>query len=154
MPTGKSQTLGRVRRSQVAALQEMSLRLTRRLRKHSQTDLTLSQMSALSTLQRNGSMRVSDLAVREQISKSSVTRLVSKLELMGYLVRQVDPSDGRSYQVGITDYGFQLLGEARRRANEYLAREVERLSEEDRQTLLGALPAFERLVALRPADDE
>jgi DNA-binding MarR family transcriptional regulator len=139
----------RVKPSQVAALQEVSLLLTRRIRKHSETELTLSQMSALSTLQRVGAMRVGDLASRELISKSSATRLVAKLEEMRYLTRGVDPSDGRSFQVTITEHGHELLAASRRRANEFLASEVERLSEENRTALLKAVPALQALVAPR-----
>lgn len=130
----------------MATLQEASLLLTRRIRRHSETELTLSQMSALSTLQRFGTMRVGDLAQREQIRKSSATRLVAKLEEMDYLARVVDPQDGRSFQVTITEHGHALLAASRRRANEFLASEVERLSEQHRAALLGALPALKALV--------
>ena len=133
---------------QVASLQDASLRLTRRLRKHSQTELTMSQISALSTLQRHGPLRVGELARREQISKSSVTRLVARLEATGYLERKVDPEDGRSFVVAITAHGHDLLASARQRANEFLAVEVNRLAEDDRSTLLAALPALERLAGL------
>jgi DNA-binding MarR family transcriptional regulator len=133
---------------QVAALQELSLRLTRKLRKHSQTELTMSQVSALSALERHGPMRVGELARREQISKSSVTRLVSKLEAMNYLLRTVDPDDGRSFVVAVTAHGHDLLAAARQRANEFLALQVGRLGEADRQAVLSALPSLERLVAL------
>lgn len=136
-----------VAREQVAVLQDVSLRLTRRIRKHSLTDLTLSQMSALSTLRRHGSLRVSDLARREQISKSSATRLIARLEQIGYLVRSPDPNDGRSFRVGITAAGHDKLDAASERANEYLATQVEALPDEDRRTLLAALPVLTRLVA-------
>jgi DNA-binding MarR family transcriptional regulator len=132
--------------SQVAALQEASLLLTRRIRKLSHTELTLSQMSALSTLQRHGSMRVGDLANREQISKSSMTKLIAKLEEMGYLGREVDPEDGRSFRVTITEHGHALLADSRQRANEFLAGEIERLDEQHRVALLDALPALQALV--------
>jgi DNA-binding MarR family transcriptional regulator len=131
----------------VAPLQEVSLRLVRRLRRQSGTGLTLSQMSALSTLERNGPMRVGELARREQIGKSSVTRLISRLEDIGYLTRTVDPDDGRSFQVAISPQGHLLLAESRRRANEYLAIEVSRLPASHRDTLLAALPSLEALVA-------
>jgi DNA-binding MarR family transcriptional regulator len=110
--------------------------------------VTLSQASALSTLMRTGPMRVGDLARREQISKSSVTRLVSRLEALGYVTRETDPDDGRSFVVRISDHGQELLATARRRANDYLAGEVARLPLEDRELLLRAMPALERLVAL------
>lgn len=132
----------------VAALQDVSLRLTRKLRKRSQTELTMSQISALSTLQRNGPLRVGDLARREQISKSSVTRLVARLEGTGYLERRADPDDGRSFVVDITEHGHDLLDSARQRANEFLALQVGRLSEDDRRSIMAALPSLERLIAL------
>jgi DNA-binding MarR family transcriptional regulator len=108
----------------------------------------MSQISALSTLQRHGPLRVGELARREQISKSSVTRLVARLEATGYLERKVDPEDGRSFVVAITAHGHDLLGSARQRANEFLALQVNRLAEDDRRALLAALPALERLAGL------
>jgi DNA-binding MarR family transcriptional regulator len=133
---------------QVASLQDASLRLTRRLRKHSKTELTMSQISALSTLHRHGPLRVGELARREQISKSSATRLVARLEATGYLERKVDPEDGRSFVVAITTHGHDLLASARQRANEFLALQVNRLAEDDRRALIAALPALERLAGL------
>ncbi len=137
-----------VHADEVAALQDVSLRLTRKLRKRSQTELTMSQVSALSTIERNGPMRVGELARREQISKSSVTRLVAKLEQTDYLERSVDPDDGRSFVVALTTHGHDLLAAARQRANDFLALQVGRLSDDDRRVILAALPALERLIAL------
>jgi DNA-binding MarR family transcriptional regulator len=135
-----------VEREQVAVLQDVSFRLTRRLRKHSSTDLSLSQMSALSTLKRHGPMRIGDFARREQIGKSSATRLVARLEGTGYLDRQTDPSDGRSFYLTITEDGHAYLAAASERANDYLLRQVEALSDEDRTVLLSALPVLTRLI--------
>jgi DNA-binding MarR family transcriptional regulator len=143
-----SQSVAAIHPDRVAALQDLSLRLTRKLRKHSETELTMSQVSALSSIERHGPMRVGELARREQISKSSVTRLVSKLEAMNYLKRTVDPEDGRSFVVAVTVHGHDLLAAARQRANEFLAVQVGRLAEPDRQAILAALPSLERLVAL------
>lgn len=143
-----SRSTGVVQADEVATLQDVSLRLTRKLRKRSHTELTMSQISALSTIQRHGSLRVGDLARHEQIGKSSVTRLVAKLEETNYLERKVDPEDGRSFVVVITAHGHQLLAAARQRANEFLALQVGRLPEDDRRIILAALPSLERLVAL------
>jgi DNA-binding MarR family transcriptional regulator len=150
MPARQSRSAaGAVHPDQAAPLQEVTLRLVRRLRKQSASGLTLSQTSALSTLERNGPMRVGELARREQIGKSSVTRLVARLEAMDYLTREVDPDDGRSSLVRISTPGHALLRQARKRGNEYLADELGRLDATDRAALLDALPALERLVALR-----
>ena len=94
-------------------------------------------------------MRVGELARREQIGKSSVTRLVAKLEELGHLDRQPDPEDGRSYAVGLTGQGRQLLAESNDRANAYLARQFAALTTDDRRRLLDSLPALERLLDVK-----
>ncbi len=137
-----------IRGEQFAALQDVSLLLTRRVRKHSQSDLTMSQVSALSTILRHGPIRVGELARREQISKSSTTRLVARLEELGYVERTVDPEDGRGFVVDITGNGHRLLSAARERANEYLVHQIGRLSEDDRFAILAALPSLQRLTGL------
>lgn len=65
-------------------------RLSRRLRKRTDLALSASQMSALITVERHGEMRLGELARLEQISKSTMTRLVSKLEAVGFIHRWVD----------------------------------------------------------------
>jgi DNA-binding MarR family transcriptional regulator len=134
---------------EVAPLQEVAVRLARRLRIRSRTTLTLAQMSALTTLERIGPMPVSDLARREQVNPSSVTRLIANLERMGYLIRETNPDDGRSAVISISTEGTTFLNSSRRRANEALAHDVARLSHDDQQHLMAALPALLHLIALR-----
>lgn len=134
----------------VAPLRLAVLRLARRLRKHSGADLTPSQFSALSTLERHGPLRLGGLAVREQISKSSVTRLVARLEALGHVRRTPDSTDGRSAQIELTDQGSEYLEMSTRRSNVYLTRQVAALTTRERETLLAALPALERLLVVKP----
>ncbi|MGD9960810.1 MarR family winged helix-turn-helix transcriptional regulator [Nocardioides sp.] len=133
--------------AELEALQEISLLLNRRIRRYSGTELTLSQMSALATLRRSGAIRVGELARHELINKSSVTRLVANLEAMGYVAREVDPTDGRSLLVEITDNGHRLLAQSRECASAYLAGEVAQLSDQQRDALVRALPALQALVS-------
>lgn len=134
---------------QVAPLRLAALRLHRRLRKHSDAGLTPSQLSALTTLERHGEMPIGRLAEREQISKSSVTRLVVKLENMGLVRREVDANDGRSWRVALTERGRHLLATSSARADAYLARQITALPTRDRQLLLAAIPALERLLDVK-----
>jgi DNA-binding MarR family transcriptional regulator len=62
-----------------AALSQSIHRLSRRLRKHARLQLTASQMSALTTVERHGELRLGELGRLEQVGKSTMTRLVSKL---------------------------------------------------------------------------
>ena len=134
---------------EITALTNTTLKLARQFRRHADPGLTPSQMSALSTLERHDGLRVGELAVREQIGKSSVTRLVANLEALGYVDRQPDPFDGRSFCVGITAQGRRLLAHSNASANEYLKERIAGLTTEDRDLLLSALPVFEQLASNR-----
>lgn len=135
--------------SDVAALRQVVVRLARRMRKHSGIAVTPSQQSALSTLERHGPMRVGELATREQIGKSSVTRLVAHLEELGLVSRHSDSADGRSWRVELTAGGRELLATSSEKADAYLARQVVALPAEDQQRLLAAVPALERLLEVK-----
>ena len=134
---------------EVAALGQAVHRLSRRLRKRADLPLTASQTSALATVERHGELRLGELARLEQVGKSTMTRAVTKLEGAGYIRRWVDPDDGRVSLVALTDFGASVLGEARIRQKAYLTRQFEALDEADQAALLGALPALEKLLAVR-----
>jgi DNA-binding MarR family transcriptional regulator len=55
-------------------------------------------------------MRPSDLAEEMQITKQSVNELLGHLEHRGYLMREPDPTDGRSRRIRLTHVGQDLMG--------------------------------------------
>ncbi len=134
---------------EVAALAQAVHRLSRRLRKRADLHLTASQTSALTTVERHGELRLGELARLEQIGKSTMTRLVTKLEDAGYLHRWTDPTDGRVSLVTVTDHGKTVLREARSRQQAYLLRQFQALDDVDRNALLASVPAIEKLLAVK-----
>src|SRR3954447_2605304 len=62
-------------------------------------------------------LRMQDLAARAVVSRPRVSRIVSELELAGYLERCADPTDGRASIATITPAGRDML---RRTAPLYL----------------------------------
>jgi DNA-binding MarR family transcriptional regulator len=124
-------------------------RLARRLRRHSGADVTPTQMSALTTLERHGSMRMGRLAELEGITKSTATRLTAKLETLGLLARSPDDLDARSWQVELTAAGRSRLAAANAQASAYLARQVAALDPAEQRRLLAALPALEHLLTTK-----
>lgn len=134
---------------EVAALAQAVHRLSRRLRKRADMSLTASQASALATVERHGELRLGDLARLEQVGKSTMTRLVTKLEAAGYLYRWVDPTDGRVFLVKVTDHGLGTLHAARIRQQAYLTRQFEALDGADRAVLLASIAAIEKLLAVK-----
>ena len=135
--------------SEVAALSQAVHRLSRRLRKRADLHLTASQISALTTVERHGELRLGELARLEQIGKSTMTRLVSKLEAAGYLHRWVEPTDGRVSLVKVTDHGADVLRAARARQQAYLLRQFEALDPADQTALLASVTALDKLLAVK-----
>jgi DNA-binding MarR family transcriptional regulator len=121
-------------------------RLHRRLRKQTAGGLTPSQASALASIERLGSPTLGALAARESVQPPSMTRIVGALEALGYVSRVVDPDDRRVARVTATTEGHCVLQRGRSLTNAFLADQLHRLPDEDREAL-GALTALlERLV--------
>lgn len=117
--------------------------------RHLGKDLSLTSVAVLSTLGREGPVRLAVLAATACVSQPSMTQLVQRLERDGLATRVSDPADGRGTLVGITDAGRGLLGDLRRARRGRLAELMETVSAEDEATLAlamhAALPILRRL---------
>ena len=122
------------------------MRLARRLRQTGDSDATLSQLSALSSIDHRGPLTLGELAAVERVAPPSMTRIVSHLEDRGLVSREVDAADRRVSRVSTTAEGQRLLERSRSKKTAYLAARIENLSDEDRALLQRALPVIERLV--------
>lgn len=122
-------------------------RLARRLRQTSVVgEMTLSQASVLSLLEREGSATPGALATRERISPQSMGAILISLEALGLVSRTPDPSDGRCLVISLTEAGLQAVQGARRHREERLARALaDNFTAEEQQMLIVALPLLERL---------
>lgn len=60
--------------------------------------------------------RITEIARRMQITKQSVHQLIGQLEVLGYLVREPDPTNRRARLVRLTDKGRGLQEVIRRQA--------------------------------------
>ncbi|GAB1332902.1 MarR family winged helix-turn-helix transcriptional regulator [Streptomyces sennicomposti] len=123
-------------------------RLRRRLREtYDRGDLTPSQTSVLSRLDKDGEASVSDLAAAEGVRHQSVASIVGVLAERGLVARRPDPEDGRRQLVYVTDSGHTFLEDRRRAGEGWLARALEdRCTEEERRLLLDAAAVLERIV--------
>ncbi len=126
------------------------MRLARRLRQESGADATLSQLSALATVERLGPISLRELADFERITPPSVTRISSALEERGLVVRTVDAADRRVARLAITGDGRLLLHETRARRDAYLAARLQALTPPEMEALTAALPILERLTGELP----
>lgn len=124
-------------------------RLHRRLRQSADPGLTISQLSALASIERNGPLTLGDLARVEQVQPPTITALTSKLEAAGLVQRTIDDIDRRIHRVAITTQGARLLARHRKRKNAYLERRLRLLTDDERSTLTRAAQIMESLAADR-----
>jgi DNA-binding MarR family transcriptional regulator len=71
-------------------------------------DISVTQCYALETLVEHGSMRLSALADRLFLDKSTTSRVVTTLVKKGYVEQGPDPSDGRAIALRATRKGRNL----------------------------------------------
>jgi DNA-binding MarR family transcriptional regulator len=78
--------------------------------------LSLSKLSVLGRLRREGAATATELAAYLRIQPQSLTRLLASLEDEGLIVRRADKTDRRQNQIGITIAGERaLIGDVRER---------------------------------------
>jgi DNA-binding MarR family transcriptional regulator len=121
----------------IAQLADSLDRLERRLGRQ-WGPLTRSQWALLNRLVR-GPVPVGTLADRLQISTAGTTRMLDKLEGLGFVVRQRHSDDLRQVSAALTDAGREALEAARAVYSARLAELAATLSEEDLLTWLRIL---------------
>jgi len=122
------------------------MRLARRMRQERATDTyTMSQLSALATLEREGALTLGALAAAEKVQPPSMTRIVAALELAGLVRRTPHPTDGRQIQLAATADGVKLLAADRKRRDAWLAKRLVELTADERATLYAASEILGRL---------
>src|SRR5215216_219627 len=108
------------------------VRLNRRLRaQRPDSSVTLTQMSALSTLKKAGSLTPGELAAKERVQPPSMTRVIAALEERGLASRRPHPSDGRQAIVTITDEGLEYLRAEAAARELWLDRRLAELNDEE-----------------------
>lgn len=121
-------------------LHSAAIRLLRRLRQEdAHAGVSGPGLSALSVLAFNDGLTPTALAHIEQVSLPTVSRALKELDAQDLIERRVDPEDRRSQRLHVTDAGRARFAEGRARRVDRLARALDTLSPEDRDTLARAV---------------
>ena len=122
------------------------VRFGRRMRaERADTALTLTQLSALTTLEGGGPMTPRELAAAERVRPPSMTRIAASLEEAGLVTRTDHPTDGRQVLLAVSPAAVDLLAEDRRRRDAWLASQLRGLDPADRDVLRRAAEVLDRL---------
>src|SRR5256714_2626982 len=134
--------------TEVAARLRVALgRLNRQLLQR-QSDASFAQLSALFVIEKWGPIRIGDLAQREKVAAPSMTRTLGGLVAAGWVQREPDPEDGRSFMVTLTPPGARLLAKVRRERTAAPGQGLGRLTPAQLVAFDAALPVLEQ-----PADE-
>lgn len=122
-------------------------RIVRRLRQaHATGEVTLSELSVLSRLEREGPATPGALAAQERVRPQAMGATLTALEQRGMVGRRPDAGDGRRVLMSVTPVGRRVLVDRRslstRRVADALAEEF---SPAEQRRLLSMLPLLERL---------
>jgi DNA-binding MarR family transcriptional regulator len=106
--------------------------------------ITLSQRRVLGRL-RDGPRSAGEIAVGLGISSPSLTRMLTKLEQRGLIVRALDTGDRRRILVELTSLGRRSLEDHRVFSGTSLVRAAKKLSAAEQQTLTESVGTLVRL---------
>jgi DNA-binding MarR family transcriptional regulator len=120
-------------------------RLARKLRREAEPGITPSMLAALSSVDRQGPLTMTELCSVEQVQPPSMTRIVAALVELKLVTRKPDPSDGRVAWVAVTAEGRRLLDRSRGRKEAYLAKALRDLDADELATLEEAAAILEGL---------
>ncbi len=112
------------------------VRLNRRLRaQRTNSAISLTQVSALSTLHKCGPLTPGELASKEGVQPPSMTRVIAALEDFGFATRRPHPTDGRQAIVELSERGRTYLLDEISAREAWLDKRLAELSREDRELL-------------------
>lgn len=132
-----------------AHLRPSLLRLTRVIRNQRvDMSVTLTQLSAMSTLNTKGPMSAGELANCERVQPPSMTKVLSMLEERGLVRRDAHPGDRRQAIMSITEAGVALLDSERRSRDAWLSQRLAQLTPDERAALRNVVPVLDKLAAL------
>lgn len=141
------QTLGAAEVELAHTVRIALMRLVRKMRKQGNSAaLSLTQMSALATLDRHGALTPRELAEHEQVQPPSMTKVVAALEERGLVEVAPHPQDGRQKLVAVTAAAHDMLETDRRAREEWLALRMADLTAAEIATLRAAVPVVEKLL--------
>lgn len=131
-----------------AELRVLIGKLKRRLREEAHSgDLTLSQTSVLSRLEREGPATVTTLARAEGVRPQSMGATVSDLEAAGLVSGAPDPADGRQTILSLTAACREMIKASRAAREDWLFRAIRtKLSPREQADLATGVELLKRLV--------
>ncbi|WP_019931393.1 MarR family winged helix-turn-helix transcriptional regulator [Nocardia sp. BMG111209] len=135
-------------RALAAELSLAVVRLTRHLRgRRTDALISLTQLSALATLNRDGAMTPGALAARERVQPPSMTRVIASLAELKLVQRDPHPTDGRQIIVSLSEAGRALIQDENNAREAWLTEQLSGLTPDQQEVLREAVVIMKKFVA-------
>lgn len=130
----------------IGRLGNVTLHLSREMEKvFSQFGLNTSSFDVLATLRRSGepyTLSPGEMLSTLMVTSGTMTNRIDQLEKAGWVIRKVNPEDGRGFLVSLTPQGLELINQVIEVHTENQKRLVSGLSQQEQQTLNQLLKVF------------
>ncbi len=127
-------------------LRDAITRLNRRVRQARPVgDLTIAQLSALTSLELAGALTPRELADLERVQPPTMTKIVGRLEEAGLVQRAPHPTDGRQVILSATERGRVVYAQFERSRDQWLAQRLSELTGPERAALAAAAEILQRV---------
>jgi DNA-binding MarR family transcriptional regulator len=111
-------------------------------------ELSLTENSVLSRLEKEGAATTADLAHAESVKPQSMGATIASLEERGLVERKPHPTDGRQMHIQLTVKGAALRRSGREAKRTWLAQAIAQLEKTEQKTLFAAGEIIKRLVEM------
>ena len=151
MPNRRLQSRPQKLRSDAAALYEVLRDLIGTAQQRNPSvvcawGVTITECHALELLSREGESRLSELAERLNLDKSTTSRAVTSLRKKGLITRSTHPDDARAVRLSLTAAGIRTCEELKEANIESYAALLSQIEASGRATMLDALRKTAQLV--------
>lgn len=123
------------------------VRLTRHLRgRRADAQISLTQLSALATLSRDGAMTPGALAAKERVQPPSMTRVIASLSELQLVKRDPHPTDGRQVIVSLSPSGLALMEDEANAREAWMTEQLSGLTGDQLEVLRQAVGIMKQIV--------
>ncbi|WYX00855.1 MarR family transcriptional regulator [Proteus vulgaris] len=130
----------------IGRLGNITLHLSREMEKvFSQFGLNTSSFDVLATLRRAGNpytLSPGEMLSTLMVTSGTMTNRIDQLEKAGWVIRKVNPEDGRSFLISLTPQGLELINQVIEAHVNNQKRLVAGLSQQEQQALNELLKVF------------
>lgn len=104
--------------------------------------ITWPQWEALTYVRRHEGCSVSDLARGLLVSQPAATKLIDRLVLKGYVIREENPADRRACRISVSESGTHLVDSIRAERDQRFSALIRQMEEGKQAALINGLSGF------------